>query len=307
MRRLVLALALSATLVPQAFAWDEMGHMMVAAVAYEQLTPAVRTRVNHLLQLNPSYKQWAAGKHAGPRDELIFMQASTWADDIKTKPGYINDEDSATTGDEAAPTGYADMRQHRSWHYASTPISTNPRSEPLGPAPTPNLITQIAALRQELGSDAPDEVRSYALVWLLNLVADAHQPLHVTTRITRSSPKGDDNGRQVALCKKPCRNNLHDYWDALLGSSKKPEAALAAAHNLPKPFAKLAQIDDEKVWAEDSVLLAQKVAYSPPVGTGLGPYTIDEDYHKAALPLASRQLANAGARLARLLNAQLSH
>jgi hypothetical protein len=293
-------------LVPQAFAWNAAGHMMVAAVAYEQLTPAARARANRLLQLNPAYKEWSAGRRGPLRDELIFMQASTWADDIKGKPGYLNDGERANGPDASRNGGYADRLQHRYWHSVSTPFSADPRLA-LPEAPTPNVLTQIAAFRKSISSDASDEVKSYDLVWLIHLVGDAHEPLRVATRVSRAFPQGDDGGAQVALCKKPCRNDLHAYWENLFGPAKKPEAALEAAHTLPKAFAKLSQIDDENAWVEDGQKLAQKVAYAPPVGSGAGPYTLDEDYHSAALSVARQQLALAGTRLARLLNAQLAN
>ena len=51
MRKLTLLLLLLATLVPSAAAaWNDAGHMTIAAVAYQHLTPEVRTRVDALLQ-----------------------------------------------------------------------------------------------------------------------------------------------------------------------------------------------------------------------------------------------------------------
>jgi hypothetical protein len=41
-----------------ALAWDDRGHMTVAYIAYKQLTPATRDRVNVLLKLNPKYSDW---------------------------------------------------------------------------------------------------------------------------------------------------------------------------------------------------------------------------------------------------------
>src|SRR5579862_5210769 len=39
-------------------AWNSLGHMAVAYVAWQKLTPAERARVVVLLQKNPSYQQW---------------------------------------------------------------------------------------------------------------------------------------------------------------------------------------------------------------------------------------------------------
>lgn len=52
----VLGLALSGSVL----AWNDRGHMTVAFVAYKQLTPATRDRVNALLKLNPKYSDWSA-------------------------------------------------------------------------------------------------------------------------------------------------------------------------------------------------------------------------------------------------------
>jgi len=53
MKTNVLGVVLGLLLVlgEQAFAWNERGHMSVAYVAYKQLTPAARERVNVLLKL----------------------------------------------------------------------------------------------------------------------------------------------------------------------------------------------------------------------------------------------------------------
>ena len=40
------------------FAWDSLGHMAVAYVAYQHLNPATKTRINNLLKLNPNYHKW---------------------------------------------------------------------------------------------------------------------------------------------------------------------------------------------------------------------------------------------------------
>jgi hypothetical protein len=47
----ILGLALSAT---QATAWDNFGHMEVAALASAQLTPKAQSRAAELLKLNPA-------------------------------------------------------------------------------------------------------------------------------------------------------------------------------------------------------------------------------------------------------------
>src|SRR5439155_4756953 len=48
------------TSIQPASAWNDRGHMSVAYIAYKKLNPAMRDRVNALLNLKPKYNGWAA-------------------------------------------------------------------------------------------------------------------------------------------------------------------------------------------------------------------------------------------------------
>jgi S1/P1 Nuclease len=284
-----------------AFAWNSFGHMMIAAVAYEHLTPAAQTRVSQLLQLNPDYPKWVAHTPKEERDELAFVVAATWADNIKSEPGYQDDGERPTSPDAARNSGYADHLQHRYWHFIDLPFSQDHTA--LQPAATPNAQTQIGVFRKTLASrDASDALKSYDLVWLLHLVGDVHQPLHTTSRFTHSQPNGDEGGNRVALCEKPCRKELHAYWDELPGTGKKAIVAIRRAAHLPTPLERVAAIDDERQWIHESFLIAQNSVYIPPIGDGPGPFFIDRPYQSIAHRVARDRLALAGARLAHVLN-----
>src|ERR1041385_2191206 len=68
-------------------AWHAAGHMMVAAVAWDQMTPTARARAIELLKLNPDYNSWIAGVADAEKDKTAFVRAATWLDDIKCSPG----------------------------------------------------------------------------------------------------------------------------------------------------------------------------------------------------------------------------
>ena len=51
--------------------------------AYDRLDPAVRTKVDALIKLNPDYSKWIGGVADADRDRFAFVHSSTWADDIK--------------------------------------------------------------------------------------------------------------------------------------------------------------------------------------------------------------------------------
>src|SRR5258708_34204891 len=83
-KRIVLvigALVLAGGLGLPAYGWDSFGHMAVAYVAYQKLTPQAKTRGNDLLKLNPKYSEWKgwvpAGKsHAGQGREGVQTGAT---------------------------------------------------------------------------------------------------------------------------------------------------------------------------------------------------------------------------------------
>lgn len=302
------------------FGWGSIGHMTVAYVAYQDLSPAAKTRVRELLKLNPDYAQWEkqipAGTSVEDHDRFIFMMASTWADDIKWEPQYSDDgSDGGNTPNGAASVqnlGYSDRLRHKYWHFIDTPFS--PDKTALPSIPTPNAETQIIAFRAVLASSQPDELKSYDLVWLLHLVGDIHQPLHTVTRVTQAHRKGDAGGNLVKLFGDAVFN-LHGYWDDLPGSDCKfctdemhcAHRAAVLARTLPQVSAKVARNLDIAAWIHEGFEYAQTRVYRDPIGAADQAYTIipDSAYERDAYRLAKSRIAAAGARLARVLNAEL--
>ncbi len=300
-------------------AWGPIGHMAVANVAYQKLTPGAKTRVLDLLRLNPEYASWEkqipAGTSAEDRDRMIFMMASNWADDIKGDPRYSDDGPDPNIPDGATSSqnvGYADLYRHRYWHFVDIPFS--PDHTALPAVPTPNIQTQIVAFRAVLNSSQPDELKSYDLVWLVHLVGDIHQPLHATTRITKAKPKGDAGGNGVKLFG-DAAPNLHAYWDDLAGfdcdfcknKSRCIDRAMVFSKRLKAPAAMAVRQTDPAEWARESLAAARSEVYRLPIEVSSGPYTIvpQSAYDTAAYRLAQQRIALAGARLAEVLNHEL--
>lgn len=313
---LALLVLASAFLARDARAWDDFGHMEVAAVAYKGLNAKARAEAARLLKLNPSYSNWIVGAKPADRDRVAFMRAATWADAIKKDPRYTGDPPSSPTA--AQNIGYADLSRHTYWHYVNRPYSAD-GTPTVAPA-KPNLETQLHALRAALAApETTDDVKSYDLAWLLHLVGDVHMPLHCIARFSAKAPTGDRGGNEVVIsgnaqppiCDDPqyCPygppDNLHSFWDIVAGSGYATAPVEAAAAKLPKADAKLAQVSDPSAWIDEGFALAKRVVYVPPVGAGNGPFTIDSRYQTAAYHVALEQLALAGARLANLLNEAL--
>lgn len=303
LRCLILCVAMILSSTPT-WAWDDEAHMMVAAIAWDHLGDASRARVTALLKLNPDYATWIVDTTREERDKIAFMRAATWADAIKSEPGYENDGNRPEGADAARNIGYADHLQHRYWHFIDVPLSIEGAAG--DPPATPNVQTQIHDFTAAIGSyGVSDDIKSYDLVWLEHLVGDAHQPLHATSRFSKDMPRGDQGGNLVALCVRPCRDELHFYWDDILGTDRTAGAALAEAARLPAASRTAADIADESVWIRESFDAAQRYAYAAPIGDGPGPYSLDTHYREAALAEARERVALAGVRLANLINSTL--
>jgi hypothetical protein len=303
-RRGCVALLVGVALPSSALAWNSFGHMTVAAAAYERLTPTTKTKVAALLKVNPNYAEWVAGVPAPDRDRIAFVLAATWPDVIKHAPGYVNDGDQPKGADASQNVGYSDKLMHKYWHYIDMPFS--PDGTSLKQPVPPNAKTQIAAFRDVLKSPtASDDLKSYDLVWLLHIVGDVHQPLHTTSRFDKDQPDGDRGGNLVALRAPPCKDELHAFWDDLLGMQTDPAAAIKKAGKLPAAKAAQAAISDEATWVTEGFDAAKELVYAAPVGVGAGPFTLNPAYKAAAKKVAAERVALAGARLANLIDEAL--
>ena len=220
-------------------AWNDTGHMIVAYIAYQNLTPTTRARVDELLKMNPMYDTWVKGVIAKQRGLAAFLSAATWPDCIKNAshcPGYSLDGtdhgETPPTGPEASQNiGYADKSMHKYWHYVDKPFSAGaPGHDPK----VPNAETEISLLTAAIGTSEEDGIKSYDVAWLEHLVGDVHQPLHCTSRFTKNHPQGDAGGNDVKFCASPCRDELHAYWDDLLGSKSDTRTVTRLGQGLVK-------------------------------------------------------------------------
>jgi hypothetical protein len=318
-------------LAPPAAAWNGHGHMLVAFLAYQQLSPAQQAKADALVRLNPLFPHWqqviasvpASTLPAGSRPAILFAIAATWPDIIKTDSTHH--DDGPQNGDRPPPgpsasrnTGYGDTARHKYWHFDDQPFTSD--GSHLPPVPTPNAVERIAVLRTTLASAGTSltvrKLKSYDLVWLLHLVGDIHQPLHSATRVSHSQPDGDSGGNLVKLVQQcpTCPDELHAFWDGVLGSgdalSTNPttrNASIASVLQTTIAVATGASATDlnPQKWADESLSLAQSNVYVSPIGNGAGPFTVTSAYTNAAKTTATARVALAAARLANILKADL--
>src|SRR3954464_4971757 len=105
MKRLALLSLLLVAFCSSALAWSGEGHMVIAAIAYKELTPEAKTKVNALLKSHPDYSKWTnsfAGDFAGmDMETYVFLRASPWPDEIRRKKNSYD---------------------HPQWHYIDYPL-----------------------------------------------------------------------------------------------------------------------------------------------------------------------------------------
>ncbi len=198
-------------------AWNATGHRVVAAIAYDSLTPSTRARVDDLIRRHPDYQSmFLRDAPSGPpaaRARAAFIAASVWSDQIKSDARFYDDDRR-----DARPTplqrGYADMARRQYWHFINIPFTQD--GTRLREVRAPNAVTEIERLSRAVAKPVGDPANPvYALPWLLHLVGDIHNPLHVATRFTRDDPGGDRGGNGVYV--EPGRN-LHSFWDGVPGA-----------------------------------------------------------------------------------------
>jgi len=293
-------------------AWGCEGHQVVALLAEKHLTPHALAMAKKILAEGPIDPSLSRYCKPGAVDALA--DASTWPDDIRSlRP-------------ETAP-----------WHYVDIPLGTKyPDVEnycdPKESCVTRAITDQLAILRS---ADADPRERADALRFVIHFVGDLHQPLHATTN-------NDQGGNCVPVAffdaLPQLRNpqtesyapNLHGVWDTnILERATTGKTVDQVAAELDESFSrKIArwQKDAASVdaWALESYRLAEKEAYGKlPVRIAAeSPQSIaactddnhisarmlkldehlTDPYQSMAVPIVRERLAQAGARLALLLN-----
>jgi hypothetical protein len=293
-------------------AWGCEGHQVVALLAEKHLTPHALAMAKKILAdgpIDPSLSRYCKEGGADP-----MADASTWPDDIRgIRP-------------EASP-----------WHYIDIPRGATIRDaekfcDPKESCVTRAIADNLAILRSP---DTDPQKRADALRFVIHFIGDLHQPLHAVTN-------NDEGGNCVPVAffetlpqeRNPQTEsyapNLHGVWDTnILERATKGKSVDEVAAELDASFRKkiagwqkgAANLD---AWAWESYQLAMKNVYGKlpvpvPVETPQPVKSCAEDdhvstrmlklnerledpYQQMAIPIVRERLAQAGARLAMLLN-----
>lgn len=291
----------------RAQAWGCKGHQTVASLAEKHLTPEAKQLVIKLLADNPIDPK--LNRYCGGTTRDAMADAATWADDVR--------------GD----------RKNGPWHYIDIP-----RGSKRGALDqfcgkdgcvTQALTEQLAILKDK---NADAAKRADALRYVIHFVGDLHQPLHTITN-------ADEGGncvpvkyfrRAVHEHNHSFSPNLHSLWDTAIPERDAEGADPAEyADTLDALFA--AQLDgwlkagihaDDWVW--EGFDYAENTVYAnlqpvPAVEPNVLVHSCSDDnniddrllhlnivagetYQEKAGPLVEKRLAEAGVRLAMILN-----
>lgn len=310
-------------------AWDHPGHMTTAAIAFAEIErerPELIEKIGMLMLAHPDPGPFwvAAGDGKGKeRARRMFIEAARWPDDAKF-----------TANDR--PT----------WHSARWPIVAKdapPKAKKIAKArsdrPSGNAVEAAVMNAAVLSNpESKPEERALALSWVMHIVGDIHQPLHVSDQYSKENPTGNAAGTMEYVWD-PLRDSampLHILWDSnTFRTTKLEDIDRNAKELLAKyPRSSLPELkaydgpDAFRRWARESYQVAVDFAYGYGIETrsdpnkdmdpdrlvgnmvkyileGISPVDkapeVPAEYWKKLQVVAHRRIALAGYRLADLI------
>jgi nuclease S1 len=252
-----------------AWAWGHHGHRIVAKFASTRLNSKARVAIQRLLD-----------------DGEDLADASTWPDEHKTPSD--------------AP-----------WHYVNVPLKEAGYQDKFCDAHKGCVVTKIGEVQKILADPGADSMdRRRALRFLVHLVGDIHQPLHV-------ADNDDRGGNTLHLQFFRKGTNLHSIWDEGLlmhdpanerddlGKSVDEGAWVVRLHQFTTEVkaSEWLKVNKSSDWANESLQKAKEAYRDPETGDTIkaGARLADE-YEDLGLKIVEERLAQAGVRLANLLN-----
>ena len=249
--RLAALLAVAALAAPSpALAWGKTGHRAAAAVADTHLSGLARARVQQILGVES------------------LDEASTWPDEMRSNPDPFWQK-------TASP-----------WHYVTVGGFTYDRAPAEGDAVS--ALQRFSAVLRDPAATRADQ--QLALRFIVHIVTDLHQPLHVG--------KGTDRGGndvKVTWFGRP--TNLHAVWDSALvdeeALSFSEWAERLGRHSTPEDIV-ANWVANPQVWISESAQIRDTIYPDKP--------ELGYDYVYRHTPTVKRRLRLAGIRLAAHLN-----
>jgi hypothetical protein len=258
LRTFLLFVAVSFSL--SAFSWGLTGHRVVGEIAQSHLTKKAKKELRKLI------------------GDQTLAWWSNWADFVKSDTSY---------------------RYAEKWHYVDLPGHMQKEAfiDDLKKLPGLNLYTQITAMVQQLKDKSLSlEKRRFALYFLIHLVGDLHQPLHV-------GRDEDAGGNKIEVTWFGKKTNLHSVWDTdFIASQQYSYTEYSKLLNIAtKDQVQSIQANTLEDWFYESHAMSDSIYDATPNESKLS-----YQYNYRFQRVLDQQLLKGGLRLAKLLNEALN-
>lgn len=256
MVRFALAVVAAVGSVGPVLAWNDKGHMVVARLAWKEMTEAERDKVFSILEKHPHFAEFLKAQRPAniPEKEWVFMRAATWSDWVRSGPPA-----------------------RRAFHRGAEHFVNLPFVHPEGAVTPPkaadtNVVTAITDHKNKARMATSQEQRAVDTTWVFHLVGDIHQPLHCVALFGPDFPNGDRGGTKAQFRLENRLVPLHSFWDGLLGrpttlssiggTVNEIETMINSSPELKKAvLADIAANTTPAKWAEEGLEAAKKHAY----------------------------------------------
>lgn len=260
--KMLLVFILCTIYSPCVFSWGKTGHRIVGEIAQRHLNKQALKAIKDL---------------AGNED---LSKLSTWPDEIRSDPK---------------------MNYTSPWHYVSIPNGKTYFDQKRNK--DGDVIEALYRFEDTLrDKKIGQEAKLDALKFLVHMLGDLHQPLHVGLA-------EDRGGNTIRVKWFKTESNLHSIWDEELIDFEKlsfTEYANYLNHiskDNKKDWEKGSYID----WAKESQELRPNVYDLPEAKSEKDPINLSYEYNYKVKPIIEMRLKQAGIRLASVLNKIFSH
>lgn len=286
------------------YAWNYTGHVIIAQIAYDNLTPSAKQKADILANIIynnlSSYQQNMLNKYYG--------SASTFAKIAELPDVWRNDNllQIFLTNDALPPLHLLvySLVPSKGLHFLNLPYPQSSHCQDFEPF---NVVWGINQFQHVFNSTTSQNSQAVLMVLEEHYIGDIHQPLHTISRYNGMCVD-DEGGNDFCLkynnYNGRCSKSLHQLWDTGVGYIKEYNDIEITAEQLQQQFpANLFTNDlndnNPQDWATANYAYADFI-YSLPEGQ-----RPSANYYKQGKLIAEKQMALAGYRLAKVLNAEL--
>jgi len=297
---LFIGLLFSSTL----FAWGFKGHVLVAQIAYNNLTPTAQNKVNRLSTIifQRLSERWQERLNRNYNDVSNFAKIAVLPDNWRNwKLGTIFQH-----FDAPIPSSLSDYvyKSTAAWHFINQPFP-NTTCHTIKPK---NVVWALQNIIYALSHEKNQNAQAVLLTLLTHWVGDANQPLHTISKVD-SQCREDRGGNLYCLREsrgRKCRKNLHQLWDNAVGFLKNRKNLLNESIKLQERYPKSA-FPEVVITSRPDEWVKQEYRYASFIYSTPKLQKPSPGYYRKGQQIAQRQIILAGYRLAYLLDAAFSY